>query len=142
MTSTPASIIACCESVLRSDPKRYQASLFREKRLGALIAAARSVAVGEPIKKSPGPLSLRVSDRNTAETAYQRALYSGRTAVVHGMGAAPWRATWLDIELPITAKPRTSRCRTVDLIGRLAAETPFLWELIMRCSRCSSTSPS
>jgi hypothetical protein len=71
----------------------------------------------EDYRTRPGHFSGKVSDKNTNETAFQRALYSHSKLTLFGDGLET-PLTWRDIELPIILS-KQSRRRCVDLIGRI-----------------------
>lgn len=76
---------------------------------------------------TPGHSDGTVSEKNTSETAFQRALYTHPQIHLVGDGHAT-PLTWKDIELPIILSKR-SRRRCVDLIGQTPINGTFLCEL-------------
>ena len=135
MSSTKDQIIDCCSRIISENPTRYRNKDFSERGVGTLLRIAEALKGNEPIKKRPGSLSRAVSDKNTSETAYQRALYD-----LGGVTVAGWTkrrdVTWLDMELPVTAISGKARCRSVDLVGKLDGR-PILWELKFGRKSCA-----
>ena len=76
---------------------------------------------------TPGHSDGTVSEKNTSETAFQRALYTHPQIHLVGDGHAT-PLTWKDIELPVILSKR-SRRRCVDLIGQTPINGTFLCEL-------------
>ena len=77
---------------------------------------------------SPGKPNLdKIS--STGETAFQRAIFNGRTTLAHYRRTyvAPEKITWIDLEIPVVLN-KNSRRRCLDLIGSLDG-IPLLCEL-------------
>jgi len=65
--------------------------------------------------------------KSVNETAFQRAIFNAKTSSLIFANSNEKKVEWLDLELPITFKPRTSRRKCVDLVGKL--DKPFICEL-------------
>lgn len=66
--------------------------------------------------------------KNVSETAFQRAIFNEKTSSLIFTDGNEKEVKWLDLELPVTFKPKTPRRRCVDLIGKLD-DKPFICEL-------------
>lgn len=92
-----------------------------------LQSAIKGDAVfGHALKASskPGQFTERVNEKNTGETAYQRAIILAKKSNLKGIG----HIHWLDIELPVSFGA-TSRRKCLDLIGRSNEKGMVLCEL-------------
>lgn len=66
--------------------------------------------------------------KSVNETAFQRAIFNAETSIIKSTNGNTKEAHWLDLELPVTFKPKTPRRKCVDLIGKLDNK-PFICEL-------------
>jgi hypothetical protein len=113
-------IFEFCYKRIEED-RTYRCKHFRERLLQ--LAEMKS----EFRSTKPGQFSDDVSEANTSETAFQRAIYNHtKTSLVGGGHVTP--LIWLDGELPIILSNK-SRRRCVDLIGRTEITGTFLCEL-------------
>ena len=99
----------------------YRGKHFSED-LGAL-----SQKISEAHPTTLGPYSERVSERNSGETAFQRALKKCSKGKLVGVDLEA-AIEWLDIELPIIFS-KNPRRTSIDLIGRTKPHGTFLCEL-------------
>ncbi len=82
----------------------------------------------KPHRTKPGCFSTMVSVRNRGETAFQRAIYGSRKAIVDLQDGEQDEISWKDIELPVVFS-RKARRNCIDLIGRGSKLGSFLCEL-------------
>ena len=115
-------IIEFCKKRLEPD-KAYEA--YKGKHFDALRSLAD--APSEPHPTKLGKFSAKVSKNNLGETAFQRALFKARKAVLNLDGAEE-QITWKDLELPVVFSVR-SRRPCIDLIGHSGRFGSFLCEL-------------
>lgn len=105
----------CTERIEQN--RAYRGKRFRE----GLVKLAKMKSVDYQTR--PGHFSGKVSDKNTNETAFQRALYSHSKIILFGDGHET-PLTWRDIELPIILSKK-SRRPCVDLIGQTSINGTF-----------------
>jgi hypothetical protein len=114
------SIIDFCRKKIQQD------EIYARQHFKNLLDLAKMESVERPTK--PGRFSNWVSENNTGETAFQRALYNHPNAnLVIVRDALRTKLSFKDIELPITFSAQARR-RCVDLIGQAAIHRTFFCE--------------
>jgi hypothetical protein len=114
-------IFTFCHARIKQD-RAYRGKHFHSK-LSSLANAMSS----KPFRTTPGRFLGTVDEKNSGETAFQRALYRCGEMSFVGSGRTS-SLTWRDIELPIILSTK-SRRRCVDLIGRTQQHGTFLCEV-------------
>jgi hypothetical protein len=110
-----------CSLRINSD----SASAYKSGRFRQLSELAKALSIGYGTR--PGRFSNDVSKRNNGETAFQRALFNAKSAILE-TPLGKESIEWLDGELPIVCSDARRR-RCVDLIGRSERIGTFLCEL-------------